>query len=113
MAFVDEVRRVMEEKLASRIQAAETALKGQDDEKKRCVEDAASAKLDLLIVKRTPLKPGAPDRTAQENALQAKMRDARERFAKIEREQEENRSEVRLCHEIKTDLQKNALQLTA
>ncbi len=113
MAFIDEVRRLMEEKLARKIQAAEAGLKTHDDGKKRSVEDAATAKLDLLMLKRTPVNPGAPDRTAQINALEAKIKDARESYAKIEREQETHRSEIRTCHDIKADMQKNALQLTA
>lgn len=113
MGFVEDVRAKIEDDLAQKISSAEEALNDFKATKIESIEVAATNKLDLLVLRRTPVGPGNPERLAKESALQSKIRDAREKYTKAEQDTESTRKDLHMYQGIKGDLQKGALQLIA
>jgi hypothetical protein len=113
MGFVEDIRARIHETLAQKIDAAERELEELKEAKVQCVERAAENKLELLVLRRTPLSPTNPERLAREGALQTAIRDARGRYLKIEQDIEDTDRELSAFRGIQTDLQKGELQLIA
>ena len=113
MGFIEDVRTRLNETLTQRADKADQILKKAEGEKKQYVEEAADSKLDLFVLRRTPAGPGNPERLAKESALQTKIREAREKYNKIEKEMETASADLKTYKGIQADLQKGALQLIA
>ena len=113
MGFVEDVRAKIDENLALKITTAEEDLKKFKSTKEESIDGAATNKLELLVLRRTPVGPGNPERLAKESALQTKIRDAREKYNKADQENDSVRKDLHMYQGIKGDLQKGALQLIA
>ena len=113
MGFIEDVRARLNETLAQRADHADQTLKKAEGEKKQCVEGAADSKLELFVLRRTPVGPGNPERLAKESSLQTKIREAREKYDAIEKELETASADLKTYKGIQADLQKGALQLIA
>ncbi len=113
MGFIEDVRARLNETLTQRADKADQILKKAEGEKKQQVEEAADSKLDLFVLRRTPAGPGNPERLAKESSLQTKIREAREKYNKIEKEMETASADLKTYKGIQVDLQKGALQLIA
>lgn len=113
MGFAEDVKAKINESLNARIKSAEETVKKTETTQAQCITDAASTKLDLMILKKTPAGPNVAERTAKEASMQAKLRQWQDQYNKAEQDLGTSRKDLTMYQGIRTDLQKGALQLIA
>jgi len=113
MGFAEDVKAKINESLNGRIKSAEEAVRKMETTQGQCVTDAASTKLDLMILRKTPAEPNNGERTAKEASMQAKLRQWQDQYTKAEQDLGTSKKDLSMYQGIRTDLQKGALQLIA
>jgi hypothetical protein len=113
MGFAEDVKAKINKSLNGRIKSAEEAVSKMETTQTQCVTDAASTKLDLMILRKTPVAQNNAERAAKEALMQAKLRQWQDQHTKAEQDLGTLKKDLSIYQGIKTDLQKGALQLIA
>jgi len=113
MGFAEDVKARINESLSGRIKSAEETVKKMETTQAQCVSDAANTKLDLMILRKTPVGLNSADRTAKEASMEAKLRQWQDQYTKAEQDLGASRKDLAMYQGIRTDLQRGALQLIA
>lgn len=113
MGFPEDVKAKINESLNGRIKSAEEAVSKMETTQTQCVTDAASTKLDLMILRKTPVGQSNAERSAKEASMQAKLRQWLDQYTKAEQDLGTSKKDLSMYQGIRTDLQKGTLQLIA
>ena len=112
MGFSEDVNKQIDEMLAKNVEEAEERLNQLEEEKRQCVDEGATTKLELMTLRRKQESLEITERLSKESDLRTKIHEKEQRYNEMEEEEESLRADLKMYQDIKSDIRQNSLQPT-